>query len=59
MRLVEHSSNYVTLLETGFDSLAMLVETCDHYALSYGDLDDAVAAIEGLGPACRGMDHVA
>ena len=59
MRLVDHSSNYMTLLETGFESLAALVEACDHYALSYGDLDEAVAAIERLGPERRGMDQVA
>ena len=59
MRLVDHSSNYLTLLETGFESLARLVEGCDHYALSYSDLDEAVAVIEGLGPAGQEMDHVA
>ena len=33
MRLVDHSSNYLTLLETGFDTLASLVEACDHFTL--------------------------
>jgi HprK-related kinase A len=59
MRLVDHSSNYLTLLETGFDTLASLVETCDHYALSYGALDEAVAVIEHLMPAGQRIDQVA
>jgi HprK-related kinase A len=59
MRLVDHSSNYLTLLETGFDTLASLVEACDHYALSYGALDRAVSLIESLVPACQRTDQVA
>jgi hypothetical protein len=53
MRLVDHSSNYLTLLETGFDTLASLVEACDHYTLSYGALDEAASHIESLMPACQ------
>ena len=59
MRLVDHSSNYLTLLETGFDSLASLVEACDHYTLSYGALDEAVSVIESLVPACQRTYQVA
>jgi hypothetical protein len=59
MRLVDHSSNYLTLLETGFDTLATLVEACDHYTLSYGDLDEAVIALESLVPTCEGIEQVA
>jgi HprK-related kinase A len=58
MRLVDHSSNYLTLLETGFETLASLVEACDHYVLTYGALDDAVSVIEDLVPARRGTPHV-
>jgi hypothetical protein len=59
MRLVDHSSNYLTLLETGFDTLASLVEACDHYTLSYGALDEAASHIESLMPACQRTDRVA
>jgi HprK-related kinase A len=59
MRLVDHSSNYLTLLETGFDTLAFLVEACDHYTLSYGALDEAASQIESLMPACQRTDRVA
>ena len=59
MRLVDHSSNYLTLLETGFDTLASLVEACEHYALSYGALDEAVSVIESLVPACQRTYQVA
>jgi HprK-related kinase A len=50
-RLVESSANYLTLLETGFETLANLVEACDHYALNYPSLDAAVGAIEDLARA--------
>jgi hypothetical protein len=59
MKLVDHSSNYLTLLETGFDTLASLVEACDHYALSYGALDEAVSLIERLVPTCQRTYQVA
>ena len=59
MRLVDHSSNYLTLLETGFDTLASLVEACDHYTLSYGALDEAVSLIESLMPAGQRTNRVA
>jgi HprK-related kinase A len=59
MRLVDHSSNYLTLLQSGFDTLASLVEACDHYALTYGALDEAVAVIENLAPACQRTCQVA
>ena len=59
MRLVDHSSNYLTLLETGFDTLASLVEAGEHYTLSYGALDEAVSVIESLVPACQRTYQVA
>ncbi len=48
MHLIDHSANYFTLLGTGFETLATLVEACTHYALSYSVLDDAVSLIEHL-----------
>lgn len=59
MRLIESSANYLTLLETGFETLANLVEACDHYTLIYQSLDDAVAVIESLEPASQGIEKVA
>ena len=48
MRLVDNSPQYSTLLETGFETLATLVEGCEHYRLTYNNIDDAIALIEGL-----------
>jgi HprK-related kinase A len=59
MRLIESSANYLTLLETGFETLANLVEAGDHYALDYASLDDAVGAIESLARVSRGIPKVA
>jgi HprK-related kinase A len=59
MRLIESSANYLTLLATGFDTLADLVEACDHYSLDYRSLDDAVGAIDRLARVSRGMPKVA
>jgi len=53
MALVENTPGYSTLLETGFESLAALVEVCDHYRLSYNSVDDAVSLIDSLQPAGR------
>jgi hypothetical protein len=47
-RLIQSSANYLTLLESGFETLANLVEACDHYTLDYRSLDDAVGALENL-----------
>jgi HprK-related kinase A len=59
MRLIESSANYLTLLATGFETLANLVEACDHYSFHYGSLDDAVGAIESLARVSRGIPKVA
>ena len=48
MRLVDHSSNYFTLMETGFDTLAKLIETCNAYVLTYSNLDEAIVVINEL-----------
>jgi hypothetical protein len=47
------------MLDDGFETLAALVETCDHYALSYATADDAVKLIEGVGPVQRESERVA
>jgi HprK-related kinase A len=57
--LIQSSANYLTLLETGFETLANLVEACDHYTLDYRSLDDAVGALENLFRASGGIRKVA
>ncbi len=47
-RLVDDSVNYFTSLSAGFDTLTTFVETCDIYGLTYHDIDDAIALIQGL-----------
>jgi HprK-related kinase A len=59
MKLVACSANYFTLLESGFETLANLVESCDHYALSYRSLDDAVSVVESLARASGRIEKVA
>lgn len=59
MRLIECSGNYFTLLESGFETLANLVESCDHYALVYESVDEAVSVIESLEPTSRRIAKVA
>ncbi len=46
--LAGNSVNYLRHGRAGFDCIADLVEACDFYHLTYGDLDDAVAAIDQL-----------
>jgi HprK-related kinase A len=58
-RLIQSSANYLTLLETGFETLANLVEACAHYTLEYGSLDDAVGALENLSRASGRIRKVA
>ena len=58
LRLIDHSPNYFTMLATGFETLATLVEDCDHYALSYPTLDEAITIIESLDAVPAGIEHV-
>jgi HprK-related kinase A len=58
-RLIQSSANYLTLLESGFETLANLVEACDHYTLDYRSLDDAVGTLENLSRASGGIQRVA
>jgi HprK-related kinase A len=53
MRLVDNSPQYFTLLETGFETFAAMVETCAHYKLTYNDVDSAITLIESLEPDDR------
>ena len=58
MRLIDHSMNYSLMMEVGFETLATLVEACNHYVLSYHELDDAVSLIESLESDPRGIEPV-
>lgn len=58
MRLIEHSPNYFTMLGSGFETLANLVEACDHYTLSYPALDQAISAIESVYSVPQRIEHV-
>ena len=58
MRLIDHSMNYSLMMEVGFETLATLVEACNHYVLSYHELDEAVSLIESLESDLRGIEHV-
>jgi len=48
LELVANTPHYGTHLETGFETLATLVEACDHYSLSYSSIDDAISLLENL-----------
>lgn len=48
MDLIGQSPNYFTLMATGFETMARVVESCDHYVLTYGSLDDATDLVTRL-----------
>jgi HprK-related kinase A len=48
MLLARQSPNYKIMLGRGFQTLANFVEACDHYTLTYSDLDEAVRSINEL-----------
>ncbi len=47
-RLAQNAFNYRLMAEAGFHALARLIRECDCYSLDYGDLDSAIAVIDGL-----------
>jgi HprK-related kinase A len=51
MDLIGQSPNYFTLMAAGFETMARFVESCDHYVLTYGSLDDATNFVTRL--ACE------
>lgn len=51
MHLADNAFNYHLHGRRGFDALAHLIEACDCYEFSYGDLNDAVATFEELAGA--------
>ena len=55
--LVGNTPNYMTLLETGFETLATLVETCGLYTLSYRNIDEAISLIESIDLGARGLGN--
>jgi len=48
MRLVDQSFNYNNLGSSGFTTVADLVRRSECYVLEYGDLDDALAALDSM-----------
>ncbi|MEO5346417.1 MAG: HprK-related kinase A [Magnetococcus sp. YQC-9] len=48
MRLAGHSFNYEMLGARGFRAVARMTRGCRFFALTYGDLDEAVACLDGL-----------
>jgi HprK-related kinase A len=44
LRIADNAFNYQLLGETGFETLARVVDSCACYEFEYGDLDDAVRA---------------
>ena len=48
MELAQNAFNYNLLGEAGFTVLAGLVDGCECYRFSYGNLDEAVATFAGL-----------
>src|SRR5690606_26525521 len=47
-----NSFNYELLGERGFEMLVRLIQCCRCYRVTYGDLDDAVAAVDDLLAQC-------
>lgn len=48
MRIARSSHTYSTLGVLGFDTVASIIDTCDCYSLSYGDLAEAVSLFDEL-----------
>ena len=48
MDLIGQSPNYFTLMAAGFETMARIVESCDHYGLTFGSLDDAISVVTRL-----------
>lgn len=49
LMVATNAFNYETLGEIAFDLVREMVRTCDCHALTYSDLDEAVAALDTLG----------
>ena len=48
MQLAENAFNYSLHGRRGFELLAQLIDTCDCYELTYGELEDALTAVDGI-----------
>ena len=46
--LTDNAVNYASMLQFGFDTVANFIERSGRYALTYSDVDDAIATIGGL-----------
>ncbi len=54
LMVATNAFNYETLGEIAFDLVRDMVRSCDCYALTYSDLDEAIAAIDTLGERADG-----
>jgi hypothetical protein len=48
MKLAQSCFNYMVLGQTGFDLVGRLIDECECFELTFGDLAAAVDAINGL-----------
>ena len=55
MDRIGQSPNYLLLMAAGFETMARVVESCDHYRLTYGSLDDATDMVTRLARARLGL----
>jgi HprK-related kinase A len=55
MRIAEKSFNYSVLGKSAFKTVADLIERCDCYDFTYGDLDEAIAVFDALDPLARSV----
>jgi HprK-related kinase A len=51
MKMAENSFNYGAHGRHGFETLASLIDACECYEFSYGNLDDAIEVFAGLASA--------
>ncbi|MBV8603304.1 MAG: HprK-related kinase A [Pelomonas sp.] len=50
MQLAENAMNYHLLGATGFEALGRLVDRCEAWQFEYGELDEAIAALDAFAP---------
>lgn len=49
LRVIQNSFNYSMLHATGFETVAAMIDACDCYDFTYGDLGGAIALFDSLG----------
>ncbi len=56
-RIASDAFNFSILGSTGFETLSNLVDACDCYTLTYGQLDDAIATLNDRIAMAPSQDH--